>query len=467
MTARRNPISLTRSYVRGEALFGFWNVVSKALGGVVLVVLVSALDVRSYGAYILVLSLYAFASGLFLNTLLPVVLNDLARFIAEGEGARAKKLFVENFALRLCFGALLMSVFLGGADLISARYSEDVAGLLRVLAFMFPIEAFYNSTKILLEARLRFGLIAARPALYRTLKLLFLAYFLLTATFGVREALIAYVAASLFSAAIFAVPLIRILRAWRDTAVSEHSVLWSVVKTHGNWPLLGQAVTHATVNLRPWIIKTFVSTEAVALYAVAESLLGAVKAFLPSSTLAVLIPRTVADASRAAVVLLRGTKLLTVFAVGLGLCAALAMPPIVAFFLPHYREALPLFGILLLALPFLAVSAMSMTFLMALRRQRYLLALQMVKIAGGVFFPLTLVYFFGAAGMAMERVLSALLLDALAVWYLLTRFVPRRLWPLAYTFDAKDRALVQAAFRRLARVLRGKIESITGAVRPR
>ncbi len=442
MTDQEKNHSFLRSYIRGETLFGFWNLVSKGLGVFVSFLLIAALSVHDYGVFILVLSLYAFAGGFFLDILYDVILSDISRFLGEGKEREAKKLFLENVVVRVT-GALFLTVsFFLGAEFIASHYSAESAQFIRIIAPMFLLEALYGSMKMLIEPRLKFSLLAIRPVIYKVLRLGFIVAFIVFSTLGVREALIVHVAASAFTILVVLPSFLRLYAPWRAVVAAEGTILWPILKTYGRWPVMGQIISQTAANIRPWLIKFFVNTEAVALFSVAESIFGAVKAFLPSSTLAALVPRAVGETTRAASILLRGTKLLTLIAVVLVLGSAVIVPPVIVLALPHYIPSLPLFLTLLLVLPILAFRIMGVTFLVALREQRYLFLVNVTKIVASILLPVILLYFFGVFGMALERILEALIVVILVFWYLLSRYTPKERRML-YTFDARDFELLR------------------------
>jgi len=448
--------SFTRSYLRGEALFGFWNVVSKGLAAANAFLILSFLDLHSYGVYILVLSLYELFGGFFFDTLAGVVFSDVTRFIGEGQEEKAKKLFLENTFVRFGFAVILAASFLLGAAVIAEHYSPDVAPFLQIIAVLFLIEASYNAMKMLFQARLRYGLVAFRPIVYKSTKFFLLVGFLTWASFGIKEVLIAHVLATAIATLYFVPAFIGLYRPWRHITALPGRMLWPIVKTYGKWSLFTQFISQAVGNIEPWLIKFFVSTEAVALFSVADSLFGAIKTLAPNATLESLIPREAGNRARAAEMLLRGTKFLTIFGVLLALAGFFVFPAIIALVLPKYVPSLPLFYILLFALPFLGARMMSSTLLLALRRQRYLFIANSIKIVFTVVATVALLYFFGIQGLAFERVLTTIVVVPLMYGYLLRYQVQKNELKFLYTFDTTDRKL----FARVYHGVLGQVKKI-------
>jgi O-antigen/teichoic acid export membrane protein len=217
-----------------------------------------------------------------------------------------------------------------------------------------------------------------------------------------------------------------------------------------------------TVNIRPWLVKFFINTEAVAIYSVAESIFGAVKTLIPTSTLSVLIPAGVSDEKRRERLLLRGTKYYIIAGMILGVLSVVIVPPFVSSFLPDYEPSVPLFILLLLALPFLGFRVVGAQFMIALRKQKFIFAVNIVKIIAGVVLPVVLLYLFGLWGMAIERILVAAIIGAVYYGYLVRSEIDVRDWRTLVTFNAEDRKFVRSAWGFFVTYLRG----IVGKYRP-
>ena len=442
--------SFLKSYVKGEVLLGGWGIVAKLLGAVNAFIIISNLEVFKYGVYILVLSVYSIFSGFFLKSLIGVIFNDISRFLAKGDESSAKKLYLENFKFRV-FSSLFLSLFLFfGANIVADFYDQDVASLFRILSPLFLIDAFYSSMKILFRARLKFGLIAFRPIVYKSLKLVTMLYFIYFTSFGMQEAFIAHIGASFVAMIIFIPSFIKLYNPWKNITTAKDKIMLRIVRTYGKWSLFSQSLSRSTADIRLWIIKFFINTEAVAVFSVAESLYGALKGLFPTATLAALIPHEIHDKQRSKKILIRGTKYLFIIAMIFVAVGFFIVSPGITIVFPQYADSVPLFQVLLLALFALSFRSIGTAFLVALRRQKYLFYINTVYIILGLLLPVILLHFFGLFGMAFERVIISVVIGTLIYWRIAKKEIKISLSKDFFTYNKDDRIFFKKLFLELS-----------------
>ncbi|HEY4517390.1 MAG TPA: oligosaccharide flippase family protein [Candidatus Paceibacterota bacterium] len=434
--------SFLTSYVRGEVLSGGWNLITKALAGANALIIISHLSVFKYGVYVLLLSYVALMIGLFVKPFADVVQNDVARFIGAGKEAEAKRLFFENVMIRSAIALLLFLTTFFCADIIAHFYGQDVAALVRVLSPIFLIDVLTTTLRTMFELRLRFGEPALRVAVYNGIKLLLITGALMFHRLDIFELFLIYLVASLLSLAVF-IPRSRILYGtWAQIHVAPEVQILPIIRGHGKWRAMSQALSSASSNVRPWLIKFFINTEAVAIYSVAESMFGAIKTLLPSNTFVTLIPRKVAgDEKNASRILVRGAKYLVIVALCFAVGGLAFVPPLVGLIIPHYLPSLPYFALLLIILPLMGVSSIAGAFLFALQKQRFMFFVSIVRIPLSWALPVALLYFFGLWGMPFERILISLFVTVMYFGYLIRYHVPEGEFRHFFTFDATDREL--------------------------
>lgn len=459
MNERNKNYSFLPSFIKGESLLAVFSVPTNILSTVSGFIVITQLSVFQYGVYVLVLAFYALLYQFVFKLLNAVVLNDIVRFIAKERYSEAKRLFVDVFLLRSIVAIVLFAGLFLGADFIASIYDKDVGNLFRILSFLLLVDAVRASVMMLFRIELRFDLIATRNLYLQVVRFGLLLIALLFFTLNVQLALLLYVLASFIAFLVLVPSFIKIARPWFNIEQAHKSPLVPMLKSYGKWSIIHQTVGSLSSNVRPWLIKFFISTEAVAIYSVAENLLGLLKLALPASTLSSLIPREIHNRTRATAILLRGTKFSFLFRIALAGVGTLVVPVVIPLLLPQYDTAVPLFVVLVIALPLLAFSSLAKTFLVALRRQRYLFAVGMVEIVGGLGVTVVLLHFFGLWGMVFERIVMAVVVGVFTLGYLLRKEVEPHEIKMLYTFDRADMDLLKkilAAFRAYARAVRTK-----------
>lgn len=457
MTIQDKDYSFFRSYVKGEAFFGFWGVVSSALSVLISFLIISHLDVYKYGLYLLVISFYSLISGWTVNVLSEIIFNDIARYLAEKKEREAKRLYLEDSLIRIFLAVIICVIVFWGANLISNYYGKDIASFVRSISFMFVINATYLSMKNLFNLKMYFGTMSFRPVVFKILKCSLIVFFISWGEFGVREALLSYVWASFFSMVLFMPLFWPIYKQWSAVVTARGKIIFlDILKKHGKWSVFNQIISSSVADLKPWFIKVFVNTEGVAIFSVAETIFGAVKIFFPISTLSALLPKELVDKKRMGNILLRGTKYLTIYGLLLGAGSFVVLPPVIKFFFPQYVESIGIFQFLLIILPLLSFRSIASGFLVALRQQRFLFFVSLLKIFLTLLLSGVLVYLWGVWGMALQRILISVFLGGIMYFYLLKKENLFSLWKNLFWFDQEDKIFIKKIWGQCLAVCKGK-----------
>lgn len=435
------------TYIKGEGTIATWSVVGNALALVNSFLILTYLDLFQYGLFLLLFSFYGFVSGIFLQPLQDVIVNDISRQAGSGHEADAKKLYWEMARFRIGMSLTLMAALFIGAEFVALWYHQDIANLLRLLAFLFPIDTAYVMMRTLFEVRLRFDLTSSRPVVLKAIKI---ALVLLTVFFGhlsVFSLLVITILSAMLTTVLFAKEFITLYRSWSAVPASPGRFLWPLFKTYGKWPLVGQVVSESIGNIRPWLIKAFTNTEAVALFSVAESLYGMTKRVVPTQTLTTLLPRQIKDKEKMRRVFVQGTKYVVLGGIVAGILGFFAVPTGLRLFFPQYEASILVYWVLLLTLPFSGFRQIGVLYLLVYRRQRFLFFTNILKSTLRLVIPLMLLPTFGLVGMSIERVIVTALLAFLAYGHVIKRDVGAVSWREFATWTADDRAFARRAAR--------------------
>jgi len=454
MAEPARPVFL-KKFLSGEAHFAFWDIVSKGIGFLNTFLILSALSVYQYGVFQLLLSFYALLSNfLFLGG--GVVSNDIMRFVGEGREDKAKKLFLEYHGLRV-FGAIVLGLFLFfGSGLLAFRYPPEMIAFAKPLALLLVFEVLFSILKSLLKMRLRFGIVASRSTLYKFFELAALLSFLSAGGLSVGRVIWAMIVGSVVSSLILLRPAYSALTHWRGRIAAPERILFRVFRHHGKWEILQQFTGKFSAFLQPWLIKIFVSTEAVAVYSVAQVAVSSFIGFFPTKTLGTLIPLEAGNADRLKRLYHLGSKYLLVFSVVLAGIAAIFVPVAVGAIFEKYLPSLPYFFLLLLHLPISALGSVTSTFMVVMRRQKHLFFQKILRSV----FALPMLLFLWAGGLwgmaAYQLVFAALLFLSL---YAFLKAVPpgfRIVWQDLVYFGPADKEFITRVFSEIKKRLPGR-----------
>ena len=408
-------LAFSQQYVRGEAHYGAWGTLAKGIGFINTFLTLSALSLYQYGVFQLVLSLYG-AANYFTTVGNGVVNNDIAHFIREGKEGSAKKLFYEYSALRLIATIILFCLFFFGATIFAERYTFGFVDDLRLVSFLFLTEFFFAAAQSLLAARLKFAVVASRAAVAKGVQLVALLYFLYQGNLGLEQMFISMIAGSLVSTLTMIPAFIALHVQWSKIPFAKDRILPMIFATYGKWDLYRQLAGELTTRVQPWLIKVFVSTEAVAIFSVATAFVAAIKDLgFPVKTLKTLVPLHMDDAEKSRGIFVRSSRYILAFSILVSIAAAAAVPLSIYLLVPKYTVALPYFFAMLPAIPITALGVIATTFLIALRKQRFLFWLGIEKNVIILAFYIGLLPLMGLWALAIEETVTPL--AALAVVY--------------------------------------------------
>ncbi|MEK7612052.1 MAG: oligosaccharide flippase family protein [Patescibacteria group bacterium] len=368
MASNSSAPSFTKILVAGETLLGFWNATSKVLGLINSFFIIYSLSLFQYGLYQLILAFIGLVSvGLF-DGINGVVLNDIIRRENEEKQETAKALFRDFVKIKLALGLLLSTGVFLSANFIASIYDKDIGTFIRIVSIIFIFDAIISSFDVFLRVKLRLRSIAIQSFIREVAKTITLGFFLSIGTVLIREVLIAHVI-SIFTLVIFL-----FIVSHRDffyyLKSKTNSGLLGILNEYGKWAILKEYSKRFGSGLRPWFIKVFISTEAVALFSVAMSIISFLQSYFPGNFLTSLVPRELSDPVRLRRIFVRGLKYLNLIGLFFAVVGMLLVPIAITYFLPKYTSALPYFILLTLMLPLYGISKMTGSMLVAYREQR-------------------------------------------------------------------------------------------------
>lgn len=455
----KSNIHFSKLFIRGEASFGVWNIAGKGLAFSNSLIVIKYLSLYEYGVYQLVLAFSGLVGSFFLKILTSVTLNDILRFIGEHREDLAKRLYHQYALLKIIISIIVFFFVYAGADVIAKYYDENVASFFRIISFMFLIDTIYNLVKIVLEARLRLGLIASRPAVYQFIRLaLLMGAIFIFDKFGIREILVVHVFSATIALMVIIRPFWKQYILWSGVYSSHENVLLDILKAHGKWSIIRPMIVGFSDNMRPWLIKLFVSTEAVAIVSVASVMLSVVKSVLPVNTLTYLVPLRIGDKEQSRKILSYSLKYMAFLSIILASVASIAAAYLVPIFIPQYNNVLGIFFIMLISLPLSGIGSVVATFLIALRKQKYLFYQMISKSIFTFATTLALLPFFGIWGIAIETVATALFVLILIYVYI-KKFGGLGFaidWKTALSFSKTDKEFTSAVFSEIRQLIARK-----------
>ncbi len=446
--------------MKGEFFFGVWNVVSRGIGFFNTLIVLSQLTIYQYGVFQLILTSFS-GLAVFMGFGGETIRNDILRYVGVRNYEYAKKLFWESSVFRLVIAVILWAGVFFGAPLFFTQYSPEFIVYIKIISFLFLHDAILPSFRLILESEKKFNLIASRASLGRFIQLGIVAYFYFFAVVGLKEVILSIVISSFVSLAIVAVSVITLyVKSWKPVRSVQHALIYSVLFSYGKWELLRPVAGKVVDFVQVWVTKIFIGTEAVAIFSVAQTMLGTLANLFPVNTLSALVPLHVADKEKLQKIYNVGSKYLVIFSIAIGLVGLVLAPPFIYLFFPKYAASLPYFSVLLVTLPISALSIVASIFLTVYRKQGFLLVQKLLKGLIGAILYVVFIPWFGMWGLVLQVIVLSIILYAILHTYLLRARLDVALdWKYMVRFDDSDREFLRNVYADIKKVVKRRMPS--------
>ncbi len=292
------PYSFLKVSVWNASRGQFFMLLTRGLGLITSFLVLRTLSLYQFGLYQLILSVTIFIDSFDSGLYDDIVGNEIVRGVAEKRHSHAKRMFNEIFILKTAIGVISFAILLFGAQLIAQHYGKDIASYLRIISAIVLLNAILSVEGIVFKAGISFVAFGSET-LKEMVKLVFLGWFWLNGGFAIQEVLLATVVAA--TVAFVYVTVFFIREYWRlfGGVVSEKAwLLIRLTRQHGLWVILRYGVSKISKPMDIWLVRLFLSTEAVALYSFTINLIAYIQTAFPDQVFTSFLPFEVHRAGR-------------------------------------------------------------------------------------------------------------------------------------------------------------------------
>lgn len=435
--------------VRGVMISGIGNFILRFLDFFTAVLLLRWLSIFEFGVYRLALAVYDLAAGLFLAGVENVVVSDVSGEFQKNE-RRAKSLFSVYFFFMALVGIGLWALFFFAPSFLIS-WSGTESRYVRIISFLFLLAPVETAYKLAFQIFLDFGWGNFFRVLRGAGRLIVLLVFFFFFSFGVKEVLWSL----LFAVAL---PIVIAFLRYRHapliiipSVLEVREALRTLFVAHGRWALLDDLVSNSGKNIRPFIIKTFVGIEAVAIISVTQNLVAYTRSlFSVRDILIPVLPRFTGNREDLKKQINRAAKYSIAGNLILGIAAAALAPLFIWLFFPKYLLSLPFFYLLLIDFPWHGLRSVLLPVFYALKEQRILFRLTAARLIFTLVAGILLTYLLGIWGAALELMLVGVVITP-AFIRALQKILP------GWRFRLRDLISFDAVDRKFYRKMRNRI----------
>lgn len=396
-------------FLKGEAISTFWNLVTKAIGLLNTFLTITSLTLYQYGVFQLLLSFSGVPSDI-LNLGSAIISNEMSRAIAENRLGDAKRIFLEYSLVRIIITFVAWAIIFFGSVYIFSSYDLDFVKDMRMISFVILSEGLFVLIRLLCLVRLKFSVVAQRYTINKAIQSIVLIYYFVQGNLGLKQLILSIIIASSLSVLAVSYQFFKVYFKWNHIVITPNVLLWNIFISYGTWDTLRQFINKITFRVKPWLVKFFISTEAVAIYSIAETIVTTIQDLIPSNTMQSLVPLWIKDKHLSVKMFSYGIKYFVLGSILVVISAMVVVPPVVYAFFSKYAESIPLFYFMLLNLPIFAAGIIIGNYLIAFRKQKYLFFLHLLRNSLTLGLIVSTLPIIGLWGLALEFVLIPLIM---------------------------------------------------------
>lgn len=426
-------------------------VVGKVVGFVNIFLILTHLTVYQYGLTELVFSVVSTIGLFLLPGLAATVTADLGVERAGAEYGKMKALFLEFFTMSMILSIAAWALLFFGSTLV-AELSGNVLidKFFKIISFSFLVSPFRVATTMLATVMVRYADQSFFGVSEEIAKCLLLVVFFYWFERGADGLLWATVLAPVFAVLFFLPRTLSAYKLFGAAQPDKIEPLWNALREHRKWSVASTYVNTISKNLRLWIIKLMLGTEAVGLYSFALGIFSQFGSIANlQSALTPVVPLYIGRPALLARIMAASIKYQLVLSLIAGTLGALATPILIYLFFPNYVSTLTLSLVVLLAILPNGITGNLTPVFTAFKEQRTLFFSIVLRVLSMVIFLPLCIFLWGMTGAGIEFVLTAFI-TSFERFMRVKRFLPGfALTPgVLYVTDAGEKQLIMSILRR-------------------
>jgi len=447
--------SVKNKIINGTLILSIANFVMRFFSFLTIFIVVRALSVFEYGLFTLFMSLTGPVNSFSSMGMDELVLSDVSRSLGSGGYKRAKSILLHFFRIRFLILFCILLLALIFRHQVEIKYGTEVIQYFWLFVFLVLVQYLRNIYAIIFQIHEKFKNISLLNVLEVFIKFLFVVFFYYFWTLSVTTLIIAYVAGTAFSVLIFTPSIFKTIKYLLKVGHEKVDIVYQIFKHHGKWQTGLNLISGSTNTIKYWLIKVILSTEAVGILSLAQSLYSVVASVLPLKTVIFpIIAKKLNDRYLLQHILQKVTKY-SLIIYGFVIIGSLSVVvPLIPYVFPKYIAAIPIFQLLSFKLLFNAFSITQSPVLFAYKDQKFLFMAGIVTLFSILILSPFLMLYFGLLGTIIESLITIFLIVFLRELYLRKKYGLQSIGLKSFfRIDDYDKYIIHYFFKKITNKL--------------
>jgi len=403
-------LGLSTIITDGVAWVSTSSAIIKVVGILYTILVLGHLSVYEFGVVELLLSIPPLMSILSMPGLEQVVMSDIGKERGHGNQKHMQYILESYMTLRIPLAILSWALMFFSAPYVEQYYNEAIATMVRILSFSFLLSPLRTLFMITFQVGLQYKYTALFRVAEEVGKLAVVSFCFLALDLSVVAVIWGYVCADIIGMMALAASYRKIR--WKVFGRFQITGGWKnplyALKHHGKWSVFGSYLDTFSQNLRPWLIKLFLGTHAVGIFAVALGMYQNTMSLIPIGQVTTpLVPQFLSKKEQLFQLLNSAVKYQLIASLLASLIMIAMMPVLIHFFFPAYADAYLLFICMLSTAIPSSLSSIYHSVFFAMKAQRDLFVANVVRVFSVACIMPIVLPLFGLYGIAIEFFLTA------------------------------------------------------------
>lgn len=447
MTSLKKQIAYNTFYLSVSANL------QKAISLFVFFLLVTNLSVHEYGVLALLFTIPDPLSSILNIGIGALVVSEIAKARGQKKYSKIKGLLIQYFRTGIIFFLIFFVLSFVFKNYLTDHYNLYLAKYYNIIIFYILgqyLSNFFNNLLRSYEEFFKSSFVSVLEPFVRLVAL-----FVLFTNSGIttKNAFLVYAISKWTSALLAFILSLGILKKLL-TYKTEGKILQKLVKTTGKWLIFKNIIDKFTANIVPWLIKIFLTTEAIAIYRVTSKIYSTLVRLLPfDSVLFPLISRNIKNTKIISLIVQKARKYYYIFSFLAVATIWLLTGPIITKFLPNYIEVILLIQILSLRLFANGMSLGQTGILYAYNRQKFIFKFFIYGITQRILLYVLFLKFFGLIGLVSVVVVHVFIMTVIKNVYI-RKYVGLLKYKMKdyFKYDEYDQMIIKAFIKKLSKV---------------